>query len=295
MADISFIVNPISGNGKGRRLLPRIEMWAKEKRVIVECFYTKHKDHATSLARHCCDKGASIIVAVGGDGTVNEVARAVVGSSSILAIVPIGSGNGLARHLGIPMNARKAVMKIFDDYSVNKQPQIIDCGLINGQLFTSVAGIGFDAQVGYDFAQSGSRGISTYITCALRQFHHYKPDTFSIIFDGNERRISAQMIVVSNSNQWGNNVCIAPKACLDDGKLDLVIVRPFRNPFQGIHFLYCLITKTVHKHPLASTFQTSSVLITRDRSGIAHYDGEPLLVESNINISVIAKCLPILV
>ena len=210
-----FIINPISG--KGRRAKIKAALEGSGHRVVV----TEYAGHAEILAREAAE---DIVVAVGGDGTVNEVARGLLGTDKTLGIIPCGSGDGLARCLGISHHLSKALSII-----EKGRTQPLDAGFINSRAFFSVCGVGFDADVSRLFAESGHRGLKTYVEQALKLWADYKPDTYTINIDGREWTQEAVLITVGNSNQWGNEAKVTPHASCCDGHLDITILDNFHN------------------------------------------------------------------
>ena len=208
-----FIVNPISGWYRKNIIISHLQK--KGYKVVL----TEYGGHAEKLAREATEK---VIVAVGGDGTVNEVARGIVGTDKVLGIIPCGSGDGLALHLGISRYYRRA-LKTIEDCRITA----IDSATINGKPFFSVCGVGFDAVVSERFAKSGKRGIISYIEQGLKTWMEYAPEKYLIDIDGNSWENDAALITIGNSSQWGNNAKIAPLADIGDGLLDVTIVDMF--------------------------------------------------------------------
>ena len=205
-----FIVNPISGKKRKAAIIAYLEKMGCK----VVC--TEYAGEAEKIAREATE---SVIVAVGGDGTVNEVARGIVGTDKVLGIIPCGSGDGLALHLGISRYYKQAVKTIMNGKKIK-----IDSGLINGRPFFSVCGTGFDAIVSERFAKSGKRGIMNYIEIGLKTWREYKPQKHIVEIDGQSFEMDASLITVGNSSQWGNNAKITPRADIEDGYLDMTAV-----------------------------------------------------------------------
>jgi diacylglycerol kinase family enzyme len=229
-------------------------------------------------------------VAVGGDGTVNEIAKALINTQAIMGILPIGSGNGLARHLQIPLQPRKAIQLI------NKQKYLaIDYGLINNTPFFCTCGVGFDALIGEKFAQCKGRGLSNYVKTTIREYFNYKPEMYQITID-NERKINrpAFLITFANGSQYGNNAYIAPHADISDGKLDMCILSPFKlykAPGIGIR----LFAKNIDKSSLMHSERASNIILERASEGVVHFDGEPCRMGKKLEISLINKGLNVLI
>ena len=218
------------------------------------------------------------LIVAGGDGTINRVAGSIINSEVTLGIIPLGSGNGLARHLGIPLNTEGAIKIIHQGFS-----RKIDACTINENTFFCTAGVGFDALVGHRFAKSKTRGFWTYFRITSTQFFKYKPEEFELFFEG--RTISGKAFVVTfaNANQYGNNAFIAPLADLSDGKIDVTIVKPF-NLFNSPFLAYDLFAKKIHRNKNVITFRSENFRLNRNSSGIGQFDGEPVSFPAEFSV-----------
>lgn len=223
MKQVLFIVNPRAGAGTTATFGSRIAGELDPRAFGTEIVYTRYPGHGTELATAAVSRGVDIVAAVGGDGSVNEVARGLLGSSSTLAIVPKGSGNGLARILGISRHT-SAALRVIGDGSCTR----IDAGQANGHLFLSNAGVGFDALVARLFAQGTRRGFWAYSRQVLRELRHYRPRTYTLQTGDTSLEIPAFLVTVANGRQFGYNFKIAAGARPDDGILDACIMKPFR-------------------------------------------------------------------
>ncbi len=283
-----FIINPKSGTKSKKNIEELIAKILNPSKFIYQVFYTEAPKHATKLAAEGARKGVDIVAVVGGDGTVHEAGQGLIGTQSSLAIIPLGSGNGLARHLRIPLQTEKA-LNLLNTYTEKK----IDTVKINGAFYLNVAGIGFDAHVGHLFAKTGKRGFLRYILCALKAFSTYVPQEYHLIIDGQECRRKALLISFANSSQWGNNACIAPQATLDDGLIDISILKEFPRCCV-FNILIGLFTKSLHKSKYLETLQAQKiVLIKEEKEG--HIDGEPCSFKVNTSMSIHPASLKILV
>ncbi|WP_320054165.1 diacylglycerol kinase family lipid kinase [uncultured Acetobacteroides sp.] len=277
---VAFIINPISG-GKDKAKLPEIiNNTASNNHIQADIVYTARANHAAELARELMADGYSRIVAVGGDGTINEVARELVGKDAELAIIPQGSGNGLARHLGIPLTAPKAV-----EVALLHPSQRVDAAYINGVAFFCTAGVGFDALIGNRFAEAGSRGLTTYAKVAIKEFFGYKPKAYTITVDGQRYSRSAFLITVANASQYGNNAYIAPQADLQDGILDVVVVTKLPL-ISGPAFAAKMFLKKIESSQYVEIIRGRNITIEREEEDYIHFDGEPGRMGKTLEISV---------
>ena len=275
-----FIVNPISGSGRKQRIISSLQKAGYE----VVC--TEYAGHAEKIAR---ETDAKTVVAVGGDGTVNEVARGLVGTDKTLGIIPCGSGDGLARHLGISHIFSRALKVV-----TAGKTSPLDAGTIDGRMFFSVCGVGFDAVVSERFAKCGRRGLSSYISEGLKTWRCYVPERYSIVLDGQKLEHDAIFITVGNSNQWGNGAKITPLADSSDGILDITVVDGFKTveiPWMAGR----LMTGSAHKSRHVHTYRGQSITITRPSDGPAHADGDWFSAGRTIEIKVIPHALKVLV
>lgn len=283
MKKILFIANPLSGHIDKKALLARIESRIQQPFQVA---FTQRPGHATELAR---EADADVVAAVGGDGTVNEVAAGLMGSGKVLAIIPCGSGDGLALHLGISRNPRKAA-EILDGGVVRE----MDCGLLDGKPFFSVAGVGLDADVAWAFASSARRGLWSYISLAWKLWQDYRPQTYTLTVDGKKMEMPAVMITVGNSNQWGNQARITSLASVRDGLLNLVVVKPFKT-WEIPHLAAKLMLGRIHTSRKVLTLTGKKITIDRPSDGPAHFDGDPVLKGTHIELEVVPRALRILV
>jgi diacylglycerol kinase (ATP) len=287
--DILFIINPVSGGRKKEKFHLLAEQELRGSSFNTSFHYTHGPGDAHEQARAAAAAGIGVVVAVGGDGTINEVASALEGTSAKMGIIPCGSGNGLARSLGIPLNQAAALRRIGLLRSLT-----IDSGTLNGRKFFNMAGIGFDAHISMKFASLVSRGFSGYIHTAIREIRSYLPADYRIEIDGVSLERAAFMISIANSSQFGNNAHISPMASLTDGLLDVCIIRPFpayKLPLMG----YVLFSKTAHRSPYVEIIRGKRIRITRDRSEVVHLDGEPVFTRNEVDIRVKPLSLNILV
>lgn len=286
---VFFIVNPISGTTDKKRIVALIPKYLSDERFDVHVAYTDHSGHAAELASEAVADGTDVVVAVGGDGTVNEVARSLVHSRTALGIIPCGSGNGLARHLYIPMNPEGA-MQVLADCQIKS----LDYGIINGTPFFCTCGVGFDAFVSSKFAQSGRRGLLTYIENTLKEGLKYQPDTYEMEIDGEKKQFKAFLIACANASQYGNNVYIAPHASMSDGLMDVTVMEPF-NVLEAPQIAIQLFSKTITQNSKIRCFKCRHLKIFRKNPGVIHFDGDPKEEGCEIDVRVMPKDIRIVV
>ena len=256
-----------------------------ESLVIV----TQYRGHGTELAKNFVEKGFDIVVAVGGDGTVNEIGRALTHTNTSLGIIPIGSGNGLARHLGIPMNIRKAIQQLN-----HSEPILMDYGLVNDQPFFCTCGTGFDAYVSTEFAKGKKRGVMSYIEKVITGYFTYKSQNYHLLGENIDLNAKAFVLTFANASQWGNNAYIAPQASVQDGKIDISIMSNF--PVIAIPTLALqLFAKTIDKDLFMTTLRADNITLHREESGPFHFDGEPYEEGKEISVKTVADGLKVLV
>lgn len=280
-----LIINPISGTGKKKGISERVSARLAKEGIDVETVWTESAGHATELARGAVADGVDIVIAAGGDGTINETAIALCDSSVTLGILPCGSGNGLARHLSIPIDLHGALEVI-----AHGTRESIDYGTVNGRPFFCTFGMGFDAVVSHKFAQSGHRGFSTYIKTTFKEFRTYTPEEYRILIDGQVFTERAFCIAVCNASQYGNNAYVAPHASITDGSLDVTIIH-YGNVATTALVGLDMMLGTIRKHILVTTLRASNLTIERASEGPAHMDGEPLILPAKLDVKCHESCL----
>ncbi len=286
---IRFIINPISGIGKRNKIPSLIERTMQPFDIEFDIKYTEAAGHAVDLAREAADLGYDAVVAIGGDGSINEVARGVIGSETAVGIIPAGSGNGLAHFLKIPFNKEKALKKI-----ARMKTTLIDTATINGTLFVSVAGLGFDAWVAEKFASSKLRGFFSYARLAVSEYLLYQSKRYKIYVDGRTFRRRAFMLTFANSNQFGFNAKIAPTASINDGLIDLCIMK--KPPMlAALFFLPLLFMGKLHKTPFLEVIKTKEVKVIQRKNYISHTDGDHLYLSKEITINTLPLSLKVIV
>lgn len=274
-----FIINPISGKGKKAKIAQLLQ--SKGYKVA----FTEYAGHAEILAREATDE---VVVAVGGDGTVNEVARGLVGTEKALGIIPCGSGDGLARHLGLSHNIEKALSTI-----ERGKMRRMDAAEVNGRLFFSVCGVGFDAVVSERFAKCGKRGLINYIRQGLKTWFNYSAESYTLEIDGVSVEHKALFITVGNSNQWGNGAKITPLADCCDGILDITVVEEF-GVLELPWLAYRLMSGSAHKSRRVHTYKGREIRIIRHTDGPAHADGDWFIDSERLDIKIIPSALKVI-
>lgn len=273
-----FIINPISGTGGKGKIPNLIEQTIDHNRFDVEVSFTQAPGHATIIARDAISMGVHGVIAVGGDGTVNEVATALRDSQTPLGIIPSGSGNGLARHLHIPMNAEHALNVI--NSNIVEQ---VDYGTVNERPFFCTCGVGFDAQVSYKFANEDTRGLITYVRTTINQYFRYKAQDYRVTIDGQQMSEHAFVIACCNAAQYGNNALVAPRASMKDGKIDMTIIHSFDIGSAALLGAR-LFTSNIDRDRHVSIYRGKEIIIEREQEDVMHLDGEPLMMPATLHI-----------
>ena len=275
---VLLIINPISGTNSKHGLRDLIEKRVKAMGHTIETSLTNGPGNATEIARNAAKSNFDIVLACGGDGTVNEVAAGLVGSNVALAILPNGSGNGLARHIDIPIDPIIALDTL-------KKGRVVNCDYCtaNGIPFFCTFGLGFDAAVSHRFAAGHKRGLIAYLKSALDEFVRFTPERYNLSIADRSLNVDAFLIACCNASQYGNNAYIAPHASITDGLLDITIVHsgnPVSQALVGVE----LLAGSISQGGLIDTFRANSIKISRSTSGIAHIDGEPIELPADIEI-----------
>ena len=275
---ILAVINPISGTSNKEFMPETIARCIDPDKFDVVVRFTQHASHATLLTEEAIKEGFYGVIAVGGDGTINEVAAALRDSSTALGIIPCGSGNGLARHLGIPMNVEKALEIINLD-----NIESLDYCTANDRPFFCTCGVGFDAHVSQKFAEAKKRGPLSYIQKTLVEHLKYRCKTYSI--EMNDRVVTEKAFVIAcgNASQYGNNAFITPRASMHDGLIDVTVIHPF-TPLDTAVLGVLLFTRHIDQDTNINTFRTSELTIHRPKPDVMHIDGEPIMMDADIHI-----------
>ena len=279
--NVCFIINPRSGRKSNNpSMVDRAKAFLRDHDIAGRVALTERRAHARDLARAAVDDGYDLIVAVGGDGTLNEVGGALIGTPATLGLIPRGSGNGLGRHLGL----RHGPDQAFDTLRLGRT-RVIDTGVVNGFPFINAMGIGFDAEISRRFSDLTSRGFRAYVSTASRLFFSYRPGTYTVHADKEDLAANAFLLAVANSDQYGNDCYIAPGASVSDGLLDLTLIKEFgwlRAPSLAAR----LFTRSVDGSPVVSRLRAASFAIERAEEGPFHTDGEVHMAGRHLEVSV---------
>jgi YegS/Rv2252/BmrU family lipid kinase len=282
-----FIINPISGGKKKDGVPELIEKYLDTNLFKPVIVFSDGVSHARQIAKEAVDK-FDLVVAVGGDGTVNEVASAIVGSNTTLGIVPFGSGNGLSRFLNIPMDTQKAIQMLSTGKVIT-----VDSAKLNGQPFFNMAGMGFDAHISEVFSHTKKRGFITYIKSSIKEVINYKPQNYHLEIDGKIYEREAFMLSFANSSQYGNNAHISPRASIQDGLLDVCVIKKFplwRFFEMGVR----MMTKTTDRTKYVEIIRGRHILVKRSVPGPLHLDGEPHIGGTDAEIILIPNSLKVI-
>lgn len=285
-----FIFNPNSGhNARNPYLLEKARAFIAENRLNASVVLTERTRHATELAQRAIDENCNLVVAIGGDGTMNEVASALVGTQTTLGLIPCGSGNGLGRHLGIPGPGKGAFRTL-----LTGELRAIDTGTANDIPFFNAMGLGFDAEISDRFNRLTHRGLEAYARTAIGAFFRFRPQVCTIKNGQSAFKTAAFIVSIANSDQYGNDCFIAPGALVDDGRLDVTIVKKV-DVFNAVPLAIRLFTKSIDGSPSVRRLRGPHFVIDRPVPGLIHTDGETHQTAATITISVKPGSLHIMV
>lgn len=287
---IIFIVNPISGHHNKSHFPNLVENYIDKNKYDYTIVFTEYANHATELTMKAIDDGYEYIAAVGGDGTINEVAKCMIGKEQTLIIIPLGSGNGLARHLGLPFKVEKLIKEVIN----NGKKYKIDTATMNGVPFISLAGIGFDAMIADYFAKDENRGFLTYAKLITEKYPNYRQKEYTLILDDNKTiECKPFFVTFANSSQFGYNAEISPKASVQDGLLDVCIFKKpniLEIPIMATYFL----AKQIDKSNFIDIHKAKKIQVFRKVDEVANVDGEPVEMSKDIIVEIKPLSLNIL-
>jgi len=285
---IVFILNPISGKGNKDKFLKKVTQINDWIGWSYKVLYTERVGHAIELAREYSTK-ADYIIAVGGDGTVHEVAEGVAGSKAIFGIIPMGSGNGVARHLKIPRFINRAIASIKDS-GIHK----IDTLRVNDEFLLGVGGAGFDAHIAHEFDKAPTRGLTTYAQLSLKEFFKFEAIDYEFEIDSEKKKGKAFLFAIANSSQWGNDFYISPNSSMKGGSAKLIVVEATDKASISL-LAPALLTKRILNLPFVKSYNFTSLKFKLNNSTF-HIDGEPRILEGEQIVKVITEdllvCLP---
>ena len=285
---IVFVVNPISGTQGKKAILKWIDERLDQSIYDYSIVKTEYAGHATQIAANAVQEKVDVVVAIGGDGTINEIARSLVHTNTALGIIPCGSGNGLARHLRIPMEPKAAI-----DVLNRGHELCIDYGKINNIPFFCTCGVGFDAFISLKFADSGKRGLLTYLENTLHESLTYQPETYEIENEEGTVKYKAWLIACGNASQYGNDAYIAPQASLTDGLMDVTIMEPF-TVLDVPSLSFQLFNKTIDQNSRVKTMRAKKIKIHRVNDGVMHFDGDPLMAGKELEVEIVPAGLRVI-
>ena len=287
---IIFIVNPISGHHNKSHFPNLVENYIDKNKYDYTIVFTEYANHATELTMKAIDDGYEYIAAVGGDGTINEVAKCMIGKEQTLIIIPLGSGNGLARHLGLPFKVEKLIKEVIN----NGKKYKIDTATMNGVPFISIAGIGFDAMIADYFAKDENRGFLTYAKLITEKYPNYRQKEYTLILDDNKTiECKPFFVTFANSSQFGYNAEISPKASVQDGFLDVCIFKKpniLEIPIMATYFL----ARQIDKSNFIDIHKAKKIQVFRKVDEVANVDGEPVEMSKDIIVEIKPLSLNIL-
>jgi YegS/Rv2252/BmrU family lipid kinase len=286
---IVFIINPRSGSNTKKDIPTLIRENLNTDLFEPLIWFTEARAHGTELAVKALNQGIKKIIAVGGDGTINEIAGKLLNTDAALGIIPRGSGNGLARHLKIPLDTVKAI-QLLNNSRVLK----MDSGNVNGKPFFCTSGVGFDAHIGKLFADKVKRGFQTYITTTISEFFNYTPAAYHLLIDGKRSERKAFFITFANTSQYGNDAFICPDADVEDGMLDVCILKPFPK-YTVLDIGRRLFSKSIQGSKYMERIKIREIVIETDHEAIMHLDGEPFIAGKVLEIKVMPGSLNVLV
>lgn len=285
---IRFIVNPFSGTSGKKSVPVLLEENLDTSLFSYEIVYTEYAGHAIELAKECAEQGYDFVACVGGDGSVNEVAQSILNSKTALIVLPGGSGNGFAMHLGLGRNIKKAIQYINTGQIIE-----VDTCTVNGRFFANVSGIGFDARIAYKTKQNSKRGFLPYFITSVKESLKFKHQKLSITIDGKEIQGEYAAAVVANASMYGYYFTISPQASLQDGTMDIMLIK--KAPLYRYFFMvFRFLNRSLHKSRITQTFQGKSIQIQLEKENYLHVDGEGYKAEKILHFSVNPSTLKVL-
>lgn len=287
---ILFIVNPISGHRKKENFPDLVRKVLDKSLFEYEVVFTERGGHAQELAQQAAESHFDVVAAVGGDGTINEIAQSLIGTEVAMALIPYGSGNGLARCLHLPLRPQNAIKTLN-----HSRVMAMDTATVNEVPFVSIAGVGLDAQTAFDFSNDPRRGFVSYVKYALENYIHFEPQKYVLTFDDAMTvECSPLLISFANSNQFGYNAVIAPQSDLCDGLLDICILN---RPPIGIAPLVAtqMMLEKLNHSRYFTEFKAQKIVVKRPADSVVNIDGEPVMFPKDLEIKVVPHSLNVVV
>lgn len=285
---IRFIINPFSGTS-GKKDTPQlIKKHLDHTKFDYEIAFTEYAGHAIELAKEGAALGFDFVAAVGGDGSVNEVAQSLLNSNTALIVLPGGSGNGFAMHLGLGRNILKAI------HIVNTgKVMAIDTCSVNDRFFINVSGLGFDARIAYKTKENSKRGFLPYLMTSIREARKFKPQSLVIKVDDKEISGEYAAAVVANASMYGYHFTIAPLASMQDGILDIMLIK--RAPLYRYFLMtFRFLNRSLHKSKITQTLQGRSISVHMKEENYIHVDGEGYKSQQDLHFKLLPKSLKVL-
>ena len=286
--NILFLVNPVSGGKSKEKLITKLKSLIDKNAISADVYQTSSRTDTIEKAAKAVLQNYHTVVAVGGDGTINDIASQLVGTQTALGIIPMGSGNGLSRELKIPFELEKAFELI-----LKNRIKEVDSGLVNEKPFFNIAGIGFDAHIAGLFEQAKSRGLMGYLKLILQSYGSYIPEKYTIQIGTKTFKQSAFVLAVCNGRQFGNNAWIGPNAKLDDGQLDITLIKTARW-YQLPGIVWWMFLQKIDRSAQIDAYRSTEILVNRETEGLVNIDGEPVIMNKDLTFKVLPKSLRII-
>ncbi len=286
---ILFVINPKAGTKSKESIPDQIASVISNRAHYKLMWWEKNDDIKQKIKNEITNNTYDVVAAIGGDGTMNMIGSALVDTPVALAIIPIGSGNGLARHLKIPLNTQDALNNCVGGKIIS-----IDSCQVDGKTFFCTCGVGFDAHISKVFAQGKKRGFFNYVRLTVKEFFKYHPNQYILTLDGKEVIKKAFLITFANANQFGNEAIIAPLADIQDGILEVTILKKI-NLLIAIGLAFRLFNRTIHLSKHVEIYKAENIVLSSEKSMDMHYDGEPDEINSKCLITIKSLSLKVVI
>lgn len=286
---VCIIINPASGTSKKKNIPEKASLILDKSKFDIHILNTEYAGHGYELARQVAADKMDYVIAVGGDGTVNEIGRGLLNTETAMGIIPLGSGNGLARDLRISRNVERALEVINEEYFIT-----MDYGMANDRIFFCTCGVGFDANVAYEIAGKKNRGFLMYLQQMTKKFFNSKPESYRVVSSEEVFENDMFLITCANTGQYGYGAYIAPHADVQDGLLAVSMMLPI-NLLHVPKIAMQMFNRTLDKNAKLTEILTPEIIIKRDKEGPMHLDGDSYMEGKNIHVRIIPKGLKVLV